>query len=171
MKKLLTILIFVTLAVTVSAQGLLDKPSKYDFKVHKKAFEITKLATFSEDSTLASLNKWDLATGVTAVALNLKTGQFSGFSSAGFGVVRAWYKLKSDGVTVYKTFSAGGMLLFGDTKQDPLFNLSQSDATAEPPKTDVGIMGVVGIGPISAGPAYFIASKTFLLNFQAVFTF
>jgi hypothetical protein len=164
----LRILIFMIMlsgfGIVASAQGLLYKPSPKDFTVKVKSYGINKLA-INQDSVITSLSKWDLATGVNAMSLNLKTGAFGGFNSGGIGIVRAWYKETSDKLSVYKTFSAGGIILFGDTNQTSLFNLNTSTG-----KTDVGIMGVVGIGPISIGPTYFVISNTFLLNLQATFT-
>jgi hypothetical protein len=163
MKKLIIILLLITGSVIGFSQGLLYKPSPKDFTIKVKSYGINKLA-INQDSILTSLNKWDLATGVNAMSLNLKTGAFGGFNSGGIGIVRSWYKETSDKLTVYKTFTIGGMILFGDTNQTSLFNLNSSTG-----KADVGIMGIAGIWPISIGPTYFVVSNTLLLNLQATF--
>lgn len=157
-------------ALSSSAQGLAFKPSPKDFIVKVQRYNLKSATLINQDSVISTLSKWTLATGVNAVSFNLKTGQFSALNAAGFGLIKAQYKLTSDKLNVYKAFSYGGMILFGDTNQDPLFDLNKSSDVA-PAKTDVGIMAVGGVGPVSVGPTYFVVSKVLLLNFQVQFTF
>jgi hypothetical protein len=165
MKKLILFLFLIAGSVIGFSQGLINKPCAKDFIVKSKNYGINQVFKINEDSVLSSLNKWDIVTGMNAVGLNLKTGSFSGFSSAGFGFVRSQYKLTSDKLTVYKTFSYGGMILFGDTNATSLLNITNLTG-----KTDVGIMAVGGLGPVSLGPTYFVVSKTLLINFQLTWT-
>jgi hypothetical protein len=165
LKLILFVVILSGIGLATQAQGLTQKVCPKDFTVKAKIHDLRSL-TLNQDSVLTSLNKWTLATGVNAMSLNLKTGVFGAINSGGLGIVRAWYKETSDKLTVYKTFSAGGMLLFGDTNGSSLVNLNTSKGTI-----DVGIMAVGGFGPLSLGPTYFVTSKTLLLNLQATFTF
>jgi hypothetical protein len=164
-KIILIALLLSGIGIAASAQGLVYKPCAKDFIVKSKNYGINQVFKINQDSVLSSLNKWDIVTGMNAVGLNLKTGSFSGFSSAGFGFVRSQYKLTSDKLTVYKTFSYGGMILFGDTNATSLLNITNLTG-----KTDVGIMAVGGLGPVSLGPTYFVVSKTLLINFQLTWT-
>jgi hypothetical protein len=164
MKKLILLLLLIAGSVIGFSQGLLDKPSPKDFIVKAKHYNF-KTLSMNQDSVIATLNKWDIVTGMNAMGLNLKTGSLSGFSSAGFGFVHSQYKVTSDKLTVYKTFSYGGMILFGDTNATSLLNITNLTG-----KTDVGIMAVGGIGPVSLGPTYFLVSKTLLINLQITLT-
>jgi hypothetical protein len=159
------ILALVTIVIGVEAQT--SKPCPTDFYVKAKSFN----KSLDNDSLITSLSKWQFATGVTAVSINVKTGQPSALSSAGFGMLKSVYKLTTDKKTVYKTFTYGGMILLGDTKQTPLFNLKGATNGVTPEKVDYGLMIVGGYGPISIGPTYFIVSQTVLVNLQATFTF
>ena len=159
MKKVILIILIAFIGVFAQAQT--SKPCAADFHVKTKAYAL------NTDSLINSLSKWQFSTGVNSVTINLKTGEFSAMTSAGIGLVKSTYKLKTDGLTVYKTYTYGAMLLFGDTQQTPLFNLS----SLEEPEADYGIMVVGGYGPISVGPTYFFVSKAWLVNLQVTFTF
>jgi hypothetical protein len=165
MKRLIVILFLACLVVFV--QGQTSKPCAADFTVKARSHN----KALNTDSLITSLSKWQFATGVTAVSFNLKTGIPSVLSSAGFGMIKSTYKLKTDKVTVYKTFTDGGMLLLGDTQQTPLFNLPGAKVSSDPAKIDYGVMVVGGYGPFTLGPTYFVVSQTVLLNLQATFTF
>jgi len=145
-------------------QAQTSKPCAADFHVRTKAL--------NTDSLITSLSKWQFATGVNAIAINLSTGTPYLMSSVGFGATKSVFKLKSDGVTVYKTLTYGGMILTGNTQLSPLWDLAQAkDDTSPPVYTDYGLMLMAGYGPFTAGPAYFISSKIWLLGLQATFTF
>ena len=164
MKKLFISLFLITATVVGFSQGLAYKFCPNDFKVKVNKYALK--TSLNQDSLLVTLNKWNIATGVTGPSINLKTGAFNVVNSAGFGLIRNWYKLTSDKLTVYKTWNYGGMLLFGDTNGTPLYNLGTPTG-----KVVVGIMAAGGYGPVSLGPTYFTISHTLLLNLQATFTF
>lgn len=165
LKILILAVIMSGIGIAAQGQGIAYKYCPKDFVIKAKTYDLRSVP-LNQDSVLASLNKWDIATGVTGPSLNLKTGAFGAVNSAGFGIIRTWYKLTSDKLTVYKTWGIGGMLLFGDTNGNPLYSLNTSIG-----KADVGIMAAGGYGPILLGPTYFTVSRTLLLNLQATFTF
>lgn len=165
MKKIIVLLLFASMNLFIQAQT--SKPCPTDFHVKVKATRYS----LNTDSLITVLSKWQFATSVNAFSVNLKTGTLNALTSVGIGMIKSAYKLKSDQLTVYKTYTFGGMLLIGDTQQTPLFKLPNATIGENPPEADYGIMVVGGYGPISVGPTYFLVSKDWLLNIQATFTF